>query len=799
MSSELTGPLAPIGGGSLATVPPGYPPPEALPPLEEQEGGIPWERFLAAIKRYKWLVLSVALVGTVLSVLASRFVKPEYSVTSTIYIEETPRDRGPIRAEELISQAPQWVELLRTNAVLDSVVERQALFVSTGRAKDSALLKGFTLMQRFRPGSYGVERDEASGELRLVMADGTVASRAAAGDSLGREVGFRWVPDVSVLDPGEKIDLEVISPRDASAKLLEHMRVTVAENGNFMRLTMTGENPQRLATVTNDITAQFVNLAADLKRAKLRETARILKEQLEYSAAQLRDAETSLEEFRVRTITLPTDVPVAAGIQLTQPTAIKQYFDDKVRIDSLRRDREALNTALARFQSGSASTDAFLTIPSAQNAKELNRALEELSEAEANLRVLRQRFTEEYRPVHDMQDRVTTLREQTIPGLVLQLSRQMELQETSTEKQITSASRDLQSIPQRTINEQRLTREMQAADQLYRQLSQRYEEAKLAEASALPDVKVLDPAVPPSAPDSNNRLRLIAMGALGSLGLALALAIMLDRLDRRVRYPDQVEKELGLSILGAVPQIRRRGKLAQSPEEAAQVVEAFRTIRLNVTHMLGSSSGPVSLTISSASPGDGKSLVAANLALSFAESGYKVCLVDGDIRRGELHRSFVVERKPGLLDALAGTAQLEHILRSGGHPNLTMIPCGTRFERGPEMLGSDAMVKLMASLQRRFNCVIVDSPPLGAGVDPFVLSTLTRNVVLVVRSGETDREFASAKLKLFERLPVQVLGAVLNDVRAEGAYRHYAYVYGYTADEIAPQKEIGPGATAVAS
>ena len=99
---------------------------------------------------------------------------------------------------------------------------------------------------------------------------------------------------------------------------------------------------------------------------------------------------------------------------------------------------------------------------------------------------------------------------------------------------------------------------------------------------------------------------------------------------------------------------------------AQQVVEAFRTIRLNVTHMLGSSAGPVSLTISSASPGDGKSLVAANLALSFAESGYKVCLMDGDIRRGELHRSFGVERKPGLLDALAGTAQLEHILRSGG-------------------------------------------------------------------------------------------------------------------------------------
>ena len=799
MASELTGPLAPTGTGSLATVPPGYPAPDALPPFDEQEGGIPWERFLAAIKRYKWLVVAVALIGSLLSVLASRFVKPEYSVTSTIYIEEPPRAAGPIRAEELLSSV-QWVELLRTNAVLDSVVERQALFVSTGRPRDSLLIKGFSLSQaRFRPGTYEVERDGKSGEFRLLLPDGTVASRASAGDSLGRELGFRWVPSPDALEPGSKAEIRVRSPRDASGLLLENMRVTMADNGNFMRVSLTGTDPMRLTTVTNDLTAQFVNLAADLKRAKLRETARILKEQLEYSAAQLRDAEQALEEFRVRTITLPSDVPIASGIQLTQPQVMKQYFDEKVRIDELGKEREALLGALDRFQNGSASVDAFLTIPSAQNAKDLNRSLEELSEAEANLRVMRQRFTDEYKPVRDLQERVSTLREVTIPRQVTQLSSQMSVMEKTLQTQVATSSKDLQSIPERTIKEQRLQREMTAADGLYRNLQQRYEEAKLAEASALPDVKVLDPAVPPTAPDANNRLRLIAMGALGSLGLALALAILLDRLDRRVRYPDQVEKELGLSILGAVPQIRRRGKLAQSPEEAAQVVEAFRTIRLNVTHTLGSSSGPISLTISSASPGDGKSLVAANLALSFAEAGYKVCLVDGDIRRGELHRSFGVERKPGLLDALSGTAQLEHILRSGGHPNLTMIPCGTRFERGPEMLGSDAMVKLVGTLQRRFNCVIVDSPPLGAGVDPFVLSTLTRNVVMVVRSGETDREFAGAKLKLFERLPVQVLGAVLNDVRTEGVYRHYAYVYGYTADELVAQKEIGPGATAAAS
>jgi capsular exopolysaccharide synthesis family protein len=759
-------------------------------PAEEPEAGIPWERFIAAIKRYKWLVLAVALVGTALSVLASRFVKPEYTVMSTIYIEEPSQRAGPIRAEELLSSV-QWVELLRTNAVLDSVVQQQQLFITPAKARDSLLIRDFNLGEKYRPGNYTVERQQ-DGTFRLLLGKVPV-STAAAGDTLGREVGFQWVPDASALAPGQKADFAVNSYRDASAMLQRNLRVVMADNGNFMRVALSGEDPQRAAAVVNELTTQFVRLAADLKRAKLKETASILKEQLQYSATQLRDAEQALEGFRTRTITQPSDVPVASGIVMTQPTVIRQYFDDRLAADSLRRDRAALTMALSQFQSGETSTDALRTINSVARAPELSRTLGELSDAEANLRVMRQKFTDEYKPVKEMQDRVVNLRSVVVPDMVAKLAQQMSTQEAAIESQITRSSRDLQEIPQRTINEQRLTREVAAAAGLYANLQLRYEEAKLAEASALPDVKVLDPAVPPTRPDANDRLRLIALGALGSLGLALALAILLDRLDRRFRYPDQVEKELGLSILGAVPQIRRRGKLSQTPEEAANVVEAFRTIRMNVTHTMGSEKGPVSLTISSPGPGDGKSLVSANLALSFAEAGYKVALVDGDIRRGELHRSFGIERKPGLLDCLNGTAQVEHVLRSGGHPNLTVVPCGTRFERGPEMLGSETMMQFIETLRRRFDCIIVDSPPLGAGVDPFVLSTLTKNVMLVLRAGETDREFAGVKLRLFDRLPVQVLGAVLNDIRAEGAYRHYAYVYGYTADEIATPTEIGSG------
>jgi hypothetical protein len=214
--------------------------------MEEPEAGIPWERFIAAIKRYRWLVIAVALVGTVLSVLGSRFVRPEYTVTSTIYIE-TPTDRnGPIRAAELL-ESVQWVELLKTNAVLDSVVQRQALFVTPARAKDSVLLKGFGLAPRFRPGTTRSSATRPSGTFRLLLDDNSIVARAAQGDSLGKEVGFVWVPDAKALQPGQKAEFTVASHRDASATLLKKLHVVMADNGNFMRVSLSGDDPQRTA------------------------------------------------------------------------------------------------------------------------------------------------------------------------------------------------------------------------------------------------------------------------------------------------------------------------------------------------------------------------------------------------------------------------------------------------------------------------------------------------------------------------------------------------------------------------
>jgi capsular exopolysaccharide synthesis family protein len=369
---------------------------------------------------------------------------------------------------------------------------------------------------------------------------------------------------------------------------------------------------------------------------------------------------------------------------------------------------------------------------------------------------------------------------------------QVRQREATLDALISSSEKDLQGIPSRTINEEALRREVANASALYTSLQQRYAEAELSEKSTIPDVRVLDAAVMPLTPTANTVPKIIAAAVLGSLGLGLGLALLLDRIDRRFRYPSQATKDLGLEILGVVPAIDQTRR--QSPERVAQIVEAFRSIRMNVRYacMPGAR---VALTLTSPGPNDGKSLVASNLALSFAEGGWRTVLVDGDLRRGQLNTTFDLPQSPGLVEYLEGTSLLGEVLYQTSHENLTLLPCGTRHRRGPELLSTPRMQDLMAALGRDFDAIIVDTPPLGAGTDAYALGTTTGNVAIVLRSGLTDTKMAQAKLRVLDNLPVRVIGAVLNEIDTEGAYQYYSYDPEYALVE---ESEPVPQLTATA-
>jgi succinoglycan biosynthesis transport protein ExoP len=752
---------------------------ETMPPAGE--GTVNWRRYVAAIQRFKWLALLVIIGGTAAGIGLSRLMTPQYTAHATVWVEDEKKGQaGPIRPSELL-QSAAWIELFRSYAVLDPVVEKQRLYVQMRTPIDTAATRSFRLTKNTVSGPYKLAVDKTGQNFELSARNGTVVQRGRVGEVVGTPVGFEWQPPASVLQNGRTIEFTVSSPRAAAMELLSRMNIRMDKQGNFLRVSLSGTDPQRVAATLNAVTDQFIDVAAELKRAKLEELTNILQEQLQYAQRNLQQSEAALEGFRVQTVTLPSERPVAAGLEVTRDPVFTGFFGLRIEQEQLQRDREAIRRAQHQLGQGALPIAALEVIPSVQASSEIKQVLNELASKRAEVRALQSRYTNEAPAVRKLLDDIQTLEQQTIPRMIAALQTQLAAREAEIERRVASASGELRQIPTRAIEEQRLARERASAENLFTRLQNAYEETRLATASSIPDVRVLDRAAVPQTPDNQGeRTNVILMALLGSLGLAVAGSILLDRVDPRLRYPEQVTQEMGLNILGAVPHVGPTTKRRLGGDNTAHVVEAFREVRLNVAHAHGTA-GPLVVTITSPGVGDGKSFVASNLALAFADQGYRTLLIDGDIRRGGLHRLFERSRKPGLTDYLSGKVSREEVVQQTAYPTLHLIAGGTRTKGGPELLGAPAMAMLLAELRSSYSVILIDSPPLGAGVDPFALGALSGNLVLVLRTGNTNRELAGAKLDLIDRLPIRILGAVLNDVPNSGVYRYYSYLSGYEA------------------
>ena len=757
--------------------------------LDPDDEGVKWGRIIAALLRHKWLILLIAMCGVGVAAVGTRMLPKEYQVGATILLAETRQQSGasggPIRANALL-QSSAWVELLRSFAVIDPVVRRMKLYVIPKVPADAALFDDLRLGKRFQPGRYQLEIDDAGKRYTLIAGKTTVES-GALGDSIGRRIGIQWAPARGLLAGRREIEFELITPREASVQLNSRLMTILPEESSFLRLRLAGTQSQLTAATMNEWLREYVSVAADMKKAKLSELTKVLGIQLAYAESLLKRNEVALESFRINAITLPTEgSPLAAGVEATRDPVMQDYFSQKVAFENARRNRESLERLLADLRAGRADPQAFFALPGVLlEAPQLRLLLEELQTKQVELRRARQFYTEEHKTVRDVRAAVEMLQTESIPRAVATAIETLRQREADLNGRIQNASTELRQIPSRTIHEMGLRREVAVADNLYRTLQNRYAEAQLAEASALPDIAVLDSAVAPQYPENSKAWRLVLMIVMGSLGAGVCLAIVLDHLDHRFRYPEQATNELRLPIVGTIPALSRRHR-SPDPMADVQVIESFRALRLQLQHL--SSRSPIMLTVSSPGSGDGKSLLSANLALSFADAGYRTLLIDGDIRRGTQHTVFGASVQPGLLNYLGGHRVLEEILQRSPHDRLTFIARGTRVPGGPELLASSAMAELMNHVKARFDAIIVDSPPLGAGIDPLALAVHTGSLLMVLRIGETDRKLAQAKLQTVYRLPIRVLGAVLNEVRAQGAYKYYAYGYGdpATAGSFAP-------------
>ncbi|MEM1144591.1 MAG: polysaccharide biosynthesis tyrosine autokinase [Pseudomonadota bacterium] len=366
------------------------------------------------------------------------------------------------------------------------------------------------------------------------------------------------------------------------------------------------------------------------------------------------------------------------------------------------------------------------------------------------------------------------------------------------DQRIREYEQQLQRIPRQAIELAQLQRARQSAEQTYLMLVTKLQELRVAEESELGYAEVIRPALVPAVPFSPNRVRNIVLGVLMGLGLGIVLAILKTRLDNRIHRPDDL-RDLGHTVIGVIPNmeadVKRDFGGAETITQDGQafdtrlmtllnpigtISEAYRGLRTNV-QFARPDTVIQTMLITSASPSEGKSVTAANLAVVMAQAGRRVVLVDADLRRPTVHKKFGLPKEPGLSDLLFDQTQFDPAKLATGVENLYVITAGARAPNPAELLGSKKMRETIDLLRGEFDLVLFDVPPVLAATDAVLLSTQCDAVMLVATAGQTKTYEVDFALSGLRNVGAQVIGTMLNRFDASKAYGYgYRYRYGYS-------------------
>jgi non-specific protein-tyrosine kinase len=258
------------------------------------------------------------------------------------------------------------------------------------------------------------------------------------------------------------------------------------------------------------------------------------------------------------------------------------------------------------------------------------------------------------------------------------------------------------------------------------------------------------------------------------------MAVVLEAFDSRIQTPSDVKNALRLPFLGMLPYVSSRAlkgnALLLSRGVPAVYAEACRSIRTNVLASAGAK-GSRSLLVTSAAPGDGKSIVAVNLAVALGRSGRRVLLVDADLRRPVLHELLESKQHPGLSEVLTGTRKPSEAVVATRCSGVWLLPSGSCPSNPSELLGSRRFQEFLDKICDAFDWVIIDSPPVMAVTDPAVVAHLASGVLFVVNAQRTRRRVAQAAVDRLETAGASFAGAVLNAITLDRDHYYNAHYY----------------------
>jgi capsular exopolysaccharide synthesis family protein len=763
-----------------------------------------------AIRKRLWLVISIVVLCTMLSVIYVARKPDIYQAGARVQVDlennaalvgKTPYVFGPTNDPVYFNTQ---LQILVSPGLMRRVVKTLDLEHNPDFFKGNSTQNRSTWATIKRMGGFGGNdkpdpNAKPKDELQL---RNTVAAASSHEDLAEAK---RLAPYVNAILGGLKVD-----PVKETRGLYKETRL--------IDITFTHTDPEVASKVVNAIAETYVYNNLEKKSESNATTGDFLQKRIAELQQQIRTDEERLVNYSKNNQIISLDASQNTVVERLNGLNRQLLDAENARIlaesqyNAARVPGKA--SALAEGDEKSANESeakaadlrqkrALLLVDATEEAPEVKEIDQQIAELDRQVKEIRSRKSTTLLTNLETQYRQTLAREQA-------LRKSFEQQRAQTVTQNEAA-----------INYRIIQQEIETNKTLLDNLLQRSKENDVIVASKPNNISIIDYAIAPDGPIGPNRTRTVFIALFLSLGLGVGLALLLEYLDDTVHSTEEVERLLHLPALAVIPSAlsngkrrllagpgalqKRNGNPAENPEllmnvdSRSPLAESYRHLR---TSVLLSTAGraPRSLVVTSSLPGEGKTTTAVNTAVSLAQTGASVVIIDADMRRPRLRSIFNLSERAGLSSILSSDlpdADVLALVSKQQASGLHVLTAGPIPPNPAELLGSDQMRRLLLTLQAHFDHVVVDSPPVNSFTDGVLISTLVDGVLLVVHAGKSSRHVVKRSRQLLQDVGAKIFGVVLNNVNLQSHdYYYYQRYYGSSYYKSDGDEEMEPAASA---
>ncbi|MCD6159490.1 MAG: polysaccharide biosynthesis tyrosine autokinase [Kosmotoga sp.] len=600
---------------------------------------------------------------------------------------------------------------------------------------------------------------------------------------------------------------------DSLAKTLsEIVTVSPVKDTRIVKISVQHANPALATDIANKLAEVYNEKLADLSKRSVRTKREFFESQIPLIETDLRQATDALKEFKETYKIYVLEEHAKSLLQILS-NYDQQYNNLSLQLNEKQAEKDAYLQLLKEFESSEAEARVSKWIKTSETFS--NPVIAQLKSKRANLEIELAALKQQY-PVTDpkVQAKITEIAKtdelikketenfirtgesQTLnpayeDALINYISSTSNIQVLESrlqavEKIKESYEKQLAQLPELEQRLLELQRQVTVKENLYMLMLEKLEEAKISEAAVVGNAAVVDYAKSPRNPVKPNKKLSLAIGGVLGIFLGMLTVFLVEYMDKTLKSEEEIERYSGLSVIGRIPEIEdlveNKDELYVRSHPTAPQSEAIKLAASNVSFLIGEEKKAIAIT--SVSPGEGKSFVAANTAFYMASSGYKTILIDLDLRRPRVEKILKLDTKKtsgkGITDLIKGEIELDQAIVKDYDNNLDVMPMGTRATNPTLLLSSKKLETILNTLKERYDRVIIDTPPALVTSDVSLIANKLDGIVLVVKPGIALKDGLRITINNLRTVGAPLLGVLVNGVNqhTSGYYYYYYYYYG---------------------